>query len=66
MSLQTLSGSKMSVSESEIIKISQPADFSEVSIEDAKISNFEDLASYNWMDRNDPTILVPGEYPSIF
>jgi hypothetical protein len=24
--------------------------------------NFEEVASYNWLDKNEPTILVPGKY----
>ena len=27
-----------------------------------KIQDFTDIASYNWLDRPDPTILVPGSW----
>lgn len=42
------------------VKISQPEDVSAASLDDAKISDFQDVASYNWLDEPTPTILVPG------
>lgn len=42
------------------VKISQPEDALATSPDDAKISDFEDIASYNWLDEPNPTILVPG------
>lgn len=42
------------------VSISQPENVSAASPDAAKISEFEDLASYNWLDEPTPTILVPG------
>lgn len=44
----------------DVVNISQPEDVPAASSHGAKISEFEDLASYNWLDEPDPTILVPG------
>ena len=30
----------------------------------AQISNFQCIASYNWLDKSEPTILVPGKFVS--
>lgn len=35
---------------------------SEVKSQDAKITDCEYVASYNWLNRKEPTILVPGEF----
>ena len=45
-----------------VVNISQPEDVSAASPDAAKISEFEDLASYNWLDEPTPTILVPGNF----
>lgn len=47
-----------------VIDILQPENASAASPDDAKISEFEDVASYNWLDEPNPTILVPGEFSS--
>lgn len=47
----------------EAILISRPEDAATISGSDeAKIFEFEDIASYNWLDKADPTILVPGSF----
>ncbi|OCK74672.1 hypothetical protein K432DRAFT_409666 [Lepidopterella palustris CBS 459.81] len=35
----------------------------QVSFSDAKITGLEDVASYNWLKANEPTIMVPGKPP---
>ena len=37
------------------------AGFISLSSGPAQISNFQCIASYNWLDRSEPTILVPGK-----
>jgi hypothetical protein len=32
----------------------------QVSSSDAKITGLEDVASYNWLKANEPTIMTPG------
>ena len=52
----------MSGSPDNAVEISLPEDITPASPEDAKISEFEDVASYNWLDEPTPTILVPGNF----
>lgn len=42
------------------VDLANPSDLSEYS---AKISSCEDVASYNWLNEQEPTILVPGLQP---
>lgn len=42
------------------IRIFQPVSTKLAVNEGSQISNFEIVASYNWLDQSDPTILVPG------
>lgn len=42
------------------IRIFQPQSAKLAVNEGSQISNFEIVASYNWLDQSDPTILVPG------
>lgn len=49
-----------SVDPIEEIEIPKPKDDA-ANIQDAEeITDFKDIASYNWMDKTDPAILVPG------
>ncbi|MCJ1246241.1 hypothetical protein MMC30_003447 [Trapelia coarctata] len=52
----------MSVME-EPVKIVQPANGSDGEEPELKIDGFESVASYNWLDRKEPSILVPGVPP---
>lgn len=45
------------------IRIFQPKSTKLAANEGAAISDFEIVASYNWLDQSDPTILVPGIPP---
>ena len=51
----------MSAIDAADVKVLQPKDGSPVHSESLKISHFKDLASYNWLDEADPTVLVPGK-----
>jgi hypothetical protein len=50
----------MSTSTIDIVTIEESL---EISPDDIKITGFEDVASYNWLDKPNPTILVPGISP---
>ena len=52
----------MSASPVNAVEISLPEDITPACPDDAKISEFEDVASYNWLDESTPTILVPGNF----
>lgn len=42
-------------------RIPRPSDNPADVDSDATITSFRDLASYNWLDRPNPSILVPGK-----
>jgi hypothetical protein len=37
------------------------SDLTDLSVPDGKITGFQHVASYNWLDKAVPTISVPGE-----
>ena len=60
---ETKSKSVAAQKDEETVHIHRPVDGDgrkDVAAADLKISRFEDVASYNWLDKPEPTILVPG------
>ena len=44
----------------EPLMVERPKDTGDIASWEVEISDFVDLASYNWLDKSVPTILVPG------
>ena len=52
---------KLSKNMDEPVIIERPSDAGDLASSEVEISHFVDLASYNWLDKSVPTILVPGK-----
>ena len=48
------------------VEIPRPANGTEAEELELKIDNFESLASYNWLDEKEPSVLVPGRQSKCF